>query len=179
MDRFPLKRIFNRRDDSAQTPGKDNHPSKDATVLVVDDSRTMVHALRIFLESAGYFTIGALDGVQGLQAARLRRPDLILMDIVMPNMNGFEATRRLSRDPATSRIPVVIVSGSERATDRAWGMRMGARGYLAKPIKKESLLTTVDTVLQESRRRAAEREERLRANVTPLTKRRTLWIAAG
>jgi twitching motility two-component system response regulator PilH len=179
MDRFPLRRIFNRKERSAQHYVQGDRPLKDATVLVVDDSRTMVHALRIFLESAGYFTIGALDGVQAVQAAQLRKPDLVLMDIVMPNMNGFEATRRLSRDPATSRIPIIIVSGSERATDRAWGLRMGAKGYLAKPIRKESLLSTVDAVLSEARRRAEARQERLRAITTPGPARRTLWIAAG
>jgi twitching motility two-component system response regulator PilH len=127
--------------------------SKPATVLVVDDSRTMVHALRLILERAGYHTLSAADGVEAVDTVRRRRPDLVLMDIVMPNMNGFEATRILNRDAATAAIPIVIVSGSGQPTDYLWGARQGAKGFLAKPIRKDLLLHTVAKVLRETRAR--------------------------
>jgi len=156
-NRFGIKTLFGANGRTGDGEGLQGSTGmRDTTVLVVDDSRTMVHALRTFLEQHGYHTIAALDGVQALAAAKWQRPDLILMDIVMPNMNGFEATRALSRNPDTREIPVVIVSGSERVTDRVWGMRLGAKGYLAKPIRKSVLLSTVAAVLAESRRTRSE-----------------------
>jgi len=179
MKPFGLKTLFGLADRPGDGNGMQGATGvHDTTVLVVDDSRTMVHALRTFLEQHGYHTIAALDGVQALAAAKWQRPDLILMDIVMPNMNGFEATRALSRNPDTREIPVVIVSGSERATDRAWGMRLGAKGYLAKPIRKSLLLSTVETVLADSRRARAE-SEAARAYPAAQRERRVLSIAAG
>jgi twitching motility two-component system response regulator PilH len=127
----------------------------DAVVLIVDDSRTVVHAIKGMLEGAGYHTDAAFDGVQAVHAAKTRRVDLILMDIVMPHMNGFEATRLLAADPKTASIPVVIVSGTDQATDRAWGTRVGAKGFLAKPVQRDLLVRTVQTVLEQSWRDTA------------------------
>jgi twitching motility two-component system response regulator PilH len=156
MEQLALKDIFARmlRHKGENSPSVES--SADATILVVDDSRTIVHALKSMLEAAGYRTLEALDGIQAIVIARARLPDLILMDIVMPNMNGFEATRILANDARTAGIPVIIISGTDQATDRAWGGRVGAKGFLAKPVRKDVLLSTIDTVLAHSRRAKSE-----------------------
>jgi twitching motility two-component system response regulator PilH len=146
-----LSRLWRRDQEQDDYLREDEPPPRGATILIVDDSRTLVHALKSFLEQAGFATATAFDGIQGIEAARSHRPDLILMDIVMPNMNGFEATRALKRDPETAAIPVVIVSGAEQPADRVWGTRLGAKGYLAKPLRKDRLLETINQVLADSR----------------------------
>ena len=125
---------------------------KDALVLVVDDSRTIAVALQRMLESDGYPSVPAFDGAQAVDIARRHLPDLILMDIVMPRMNGFEAMRALAADPKTRHIPVIMVSGTENPSDRVWGAKLGARAFLAKPIARGQLLAKVATVLALSRR---------------------------
>lgn len=136
----------------AQRAEADGPAPKDALVLVVDDSRTIVVALQRMLESDGYVSVPAFDGVQAVELARRRLPDLILMDIVMPRMNGFEAMRALAADPQTRHIPVIMVSGTENPSDRVWGAKLGAKAFLAKPIARELLLDKVATVLALSRR---------------------------
>lgn len=124
----------------------------DAAVLVVDDSRTILRAFALMLEREGYLTIPAVDGVQAVALAKRHKPDLILMDIVMPRMNGFEATRVLVNDPETRGIPIVMVSGSNSPSDQIWGMRLGAKGFLAKPVSREVLVAKVRAVLAHARR---------------------------
>lgn len=82
-----------------------------------------------------------------MELANSKRPGLILMDVVMPKLNGFQATRRLSKDPATSDIPVVIVSSKNQETDRLWGLRQGAKGYLSKPVSESQLITEINNQL--------------------------------
>ena len=118
-----------------------------ALVLIVDDSPTEVHLLRQFLEKAGFETDSAQDGSECLTKVRARRPDVVLMDIVMPGMNGYQATRALARDPDTASIPVLMVSTKGEETDRVWGMRQGATDYLVKPVTEEQLVTKVRSVL--------------------------------
>ncbi len=118
-----------------------------ALVLIVDDSPTEVHVLKQFLENAGFETDSAQDGSEGLRKAKARRPDVVLMDVVMPGMNGFQATRELSRDPETSEIPILMVTTKGEETDRLWGMRQGATDYIVKPVTQEQLVTKVKAVL--------------------------------
>ena len=113
------------------------------TVLVVDDSPTDQHVLAGLLVKIGIKTLTASSGEEALRVATQEKPDLILMDIVMPGMNGFEATRMLSRNPETAGIPVVIVSSKGQETDKLWGMRQGARDYLVKPIDERTLLAKI------------------------------------
>jgi len=87
--------------------------------------------------------ITASEGTHGIDLAREKLPDLILMDVVMPGMNGFQATRRLNRDPATRAIPVIIVSSKGEVTDKVWGMRQGAVGYLTKPVTEADLMKMI------------------------------------
>lgn len=95
-----------------------------------------------------YEVIEAHTGDDGIQKANEFFPDVILMDVVMPEMNGFQATRKLTRDPKTSHIPVVIISTKNQETDRVWGKRQGARDYLSKPITEEALITVIRSVME-------------------------------
>lgn len=118
-----------------------------ATILIVDDSPTELHVLTRILQQAGHETLTAPDGEAGIAAAKSRTPDVILMDVVMPGINGFQATRKLSRDPKTQHIPVLMVTTKDQDTDREWGMRQGARGYLVKPVDGRELLDTIGNLL--------------------------------
>lgn len=118
-----------------------------AHVLIVDDSPTDVHAMRNALEEEGYEVSVADSASAGLETAKTRHPDLILMDVVFQGMSGFQVTRRLVRDPETSNIPVVLVSSKDQESDRLWGLRQGAAEYLVKPIKAKVLLRTITEVL--------------------------------
>ncbi len=112
-------------------------------VLVVDDSPTDQHLISSYLKNSGIEVLTANDGEQGISTAKSTLPDLILMDVVMPGMNGFQATRRLNRDPDTKSIPVIIVSSKGEVTDRVWGMRQGAVGYLTKPVNEKDLMQKI------------------------------------
>ena len=118
-----------------------------AKILVVDDSQTELHVITSYLQSAGHQTITAENGEEGLSVARTERPDLVFMDVVMPGLNGFQATRKISRDPQTSDIPVVMITTKDQDTDREWGMRQGAKAYLVKPVSERELLSVVDEML--------------------------------
>ena len=120
------------------------------TILVVDDSRTQVYATKKTLEEYGFKVITAENGKHGILAARHEKPDLIIMDIVMPEVNGFQATRYLTRHPDTSHIPIIIVSGSTQEADKAWGLKLGARDFLTKPTEPAQLITKVVRQLQAS-----------------------------
>lgn len=109
-------------------------------VLVVDDSATDMHLLTEMLKKNGYAVSTASSGEEGIAKAKKEKPDLILMDIVMPGMSGFEATRSISRDPDTSTIPVIICSTKGQETDKAWGLRQGAKDYLVKPVSEKILI---------------------------------------
>ncbi len=111
-----------------------------AMVLIIDDSPTDIHVMKTVLERNGFETSSAEDGDEGLRMAKEMKPDLILMDIVMPGVNGFQATRQLARDPATADIPVIMVSTKSLETDRIWGMRQGAVDYIVKPVSEELLV---------------------------------------
>lgn len=118
-----------------------------ARILIVDDSPTEVHVLKTWLEKNGFDTITAENGDEGLAKARSEKPDLILMDVVMPGMSGFQATRQLHKDPATASIPVVIVTTKDQETDKVWGMRQGAADYLVKPVTEKQLVDKIKEAL--------------------------------
>ena len=118
-----------------------------ARVLIVDDSPTETHKLKTMLEKNGHFVLSAENGEAGVALALKERPDVVLMDIVMPGLNGFQATRQLSKLPETASIPVIIVTTKDQQTDRVWGMRQGAKAYLAKPITPDILVSTMAEVM--------------------------------
>jgi twitching motility two-component system response regulator PilH len=119
-----------------------------AKILIVDDSATELHVLAKILQRAGHQALTAADGEAGIAAAKSQSPDAILMDVVMPGINGFQATRKLSRDPKTRHIPVLMVTTKDQETDREWGMRQGAKGYLVKPVDSGELLHQIDELLR-------------------------------
>lgn len=123
-----------------------------ARILVVDDSPTEHFSIGSMLGRHGHEVIAAGSGEEGMRLARQERPDLILMDIVMPGINGFQATRQLTRDPQTAAIPIVILTSKNQDSDRAWAQRQGARDYLTKPVEESVLLTTITHVLGGARR---------------------------
>lgn len=112
-------------------------------VLVVDDSPTDRFFLVDILKKHGYQTETAENGDEGIAKAKASRPDLILMDVVMPGINGFQVTRMLSKDAATKDIPVIMCTSKGQETDRVWGMRQGAVAYLVKPIETSDLLDRI------------------------------------
>lgn len=112
-------------------------------VLVVDDSPTELHVLTQLLEKHGYSVVTADSGEEGVRKAKSERPDLVLMDIVMPGMNGFQATRSISKDPETAKIPVIVCSSKDQETDKAWGLRQGAKDYIVKPIRESELMAKI------------------------------------
>lgn len=124
-------------------------------VLVVDDSRTQLYAMDKMLKSVGIDTLTAENGKQGILMARHKKPDLILMDIVMPEINGFQATRYLSRHTDTAHIPIIIISGSNQESDKAWGLKLGARDFMNKPVNKDELMAKMTRLLHESRSQAS------------------------
>jgi twitching motility two-component system response regulator PilH len=116
-------------------------------ILIIDDSPTEVYKLTTILEKSNYSVQVANSGSEGLTMAQANPPDLILMDVVMPGVNGFQATRQLSRHSTTKDIPVIIVSTKDQDTDKVWGMRQGARAYLVKPVSEGQLLKAVSDAL--------------------------------
>lgn len=120
-----------------------------SVILIIDDSPTELHMLQQTLEKGGFETLVADSGEEGVKQAKLTLPDCILMDVVMPGMNGFQATRKLTQDPATAKIPVIMITAKDQETDRIWGMRQGAADYLVKPVAARELLSKIHAVLGE------------------------------
>ncbi|MDE2270583.1 MAG: response regulator [Xanthomonadaceae bacterium] len=115
-----------------------------AHILIIDDSPTDVKIFSGALERAGHKVTAVGTAEAGIDAARKHKPDLVLMDVIMPGMNGFQATRSLTKDPETSAIPVLIVTTKSMETDRMWGLRQGAREVLVKPVSEKDLVAHVN-----------------------------------
>ena len=107
-------------------------------ILVVDDSATDRLAITQMLERLGYSVIAAQSGYEGIRMAEFHLPDLILMDVVMPGISGFQATRALTINPITAHIPVFVCTGKSQATDEVWAFKMGAKACLLKPLESKS-----------------------------------------
>lgn len=118
-----------------------------ARILIVDDSPSQLLGMKRIVEKLGHETVTAEDGAAGVEAAKASLPDLILMDVVMPNLNGFQATRAISKEPTTSQIPVVLVTTKDQETDKVWGMRQGAKAYITKPFTESQLIEVINALL--------------------------------
>lgn len=118
-----------------------------ARILIIDDSPTEIFALTRILESRGHQVASAGNAEDGIARAQADHPDLILMDVVMPGMNGFQATRRLAKTPATADIPIIMVTTKDQETDRIWGLRQGAQEYVVKPPVESELIAKIDALL--------------------------------
>jgi len=118
-----------------------------ARILIVDDSPSQLLGIQRIVEKLGHASITAEDGAQGVEVAKRELPDMVLMDVVMPNLNGFQATRQLSREASTRHIPVILVTTKDQDTDRMWGMRQGAKAYLTKPFSEGELSEVIERIL--------------------------------
>ena len=118
-----------------------------ARILLIEDSPTEAAVLTQLLERNGHQVTTSGSAEDGIASCKRDKPDLVLMDVVLPGMNGFQATRALSRDAATGHIPVLIVSTKGMETDKAWGMRQGARGYVVKPPVEADLVELINALL--------------------------------
>lgn len=120
-----------------------------ARILIIEDSPTDTAVFTAMLQRNGHEVIAAGSAEDGIKMAREHRPQLVLMDVILPGMNGFQATRALSRDEATAHIPVVIVSTKGMETDRVWGMRQGAKDYVVKPPAEADLIARIAKLISE------------------------------
>jgi twitching motility two-component system response regulator PilH len=118
-----------------------------AKILIIDDSPTELHLFQNMLEKGGFETLVADSGEDGIRQAESSRPDCILMDVVMPGMNGFQATRKLTQDPRTASIPVIMITTKDQETDKIWGMRQGAVEYIVKPVSQKELVARINSVM--------------------------------
>lgn len=116
-------------------------------ILIIDDSPTEVHVFKSMLKNNDIEVSVAKNGEEGIEKAIEIKPDCILMDVVMPGKNGFQATRDLSRNPATASIPVIIITTKDQETDKIWGMRQGAKDYIVKPTDERDLIQRINRVL--------------------------------
>ena len=112
-------------------------------ILVVDDSKTELHHMTELLLKRGYSVRTAETGDEALKRLAEDKPDLILMDVVMPGQNGFQLTRAITRDERYAKVPVIMCTSKNQETDRVWGMRQGARDYVTKPVDPGELLAKI------------------------------------
>lgn len=118
-----------------------------ARILIVDDSPTDVASIRLMLERAGHEVLESPSGQDAIACAQRQPVDCILMDVIMPGVNGFQATRTLSKDPKTAHIPIIVISSKTQETDKLWAKRQGAKDYIVKPIKESELTAKIESVL--------------------------------
>lgn len=118
-----------------------------ARIMVVDDSPTDVQNLKNILTKAGHMVVESTSAQDAITRIKQEKPDCVIMDVVMPGVNGFQATRTLSKDPETAHIPILVVSSKNQETDRVWALRQGAREYIVKPVKDADLIAKIRSVL--------------------------------
>ncbi|MBD8898030.1 response regulator [Rhodanobacter sp. DHG33] len=119
-----------------------------ADILIIDDSPTDVRVLTALLERAGHQVASVGNAEEGIERVRSTPPPaLVIMDVIMPGMNGFQATRTLTRDPATAEVPIVMITTKAMETDRVWGLRQGARAFITKPVNEGELLACINQLL--------------------------------
>ena len=118
-----------------------------ARILLIEDSPTEAAVITQLLERNGHQVSTSANAEDGIASCKRGQPDLVLMDVVLPGMNGFQATRALTRDADTSHIPVLIVSTKNLETDRVWGMRQGAKDYIVKPPRESDLIERINALI--------------------------------
>jgi twitching motility two-component system response regulator PilH len=118
-----------------------------ANILIIDDSPTDVRVFTTLLERAGHQVQAVHSAEEGIERVHAQLPDVVIMDVIMPGMNGFQATRMLTRDPATASVPVIIITTKSMETDRVWGLRQGAKAFITKPVNEKELLGCIDNLL--------------------------------
>lgn len=149
MKGFSFRSLFGQSDKvrSDRRKNRRTSPIDGSTILVVDDSKTVRRVLGKMLNEGGYETLEAEDGDTAIRIAKAKQPDLVLMDVVMPGITGFQATRRLHKDPETKDIPIVIMSGNEQAIEEFWVTRIGARDFMTKPFNRFEVYRRIEKIL--------------------------------
>jgi len=149
MERFSLKNLFARKSSFRERRSHPRNGSRDnATILVVDDSKTIVFTLKKILEQDGYTTLVANNGMEAINMAKSENPDLILMDVIMPGINGFRATRMINNDKQTADIPIIMMSGDNQAMQEYWVSKIGAKDFLNKPFKRGDVFSKVEKFIR-------------------------------
>jgi twitching motility two-component system response regulator PilH len=115
-------------------------------ILLVDDSKTELHYLSDLLLKRGFVVRTAESGEEAMRRLAEGKPDLILMDVVMPGTNGFQLTRAITKDPKFADVPVIMCTSKNQETDRVWGMRQGARDYVVKPVNADELMAKIQAL---------------------------------
>lgn len=118
-----------------------------ATILIIDDSPTEAGIVKKMLEEAGYRVLWSENAAIGIETAMTQKPQLILMDVVMPGMSGFQATRKLTKNPETQHIPILMLTTKDQTSDQYWGIKNGASKYMIKPPAQDELLAAVEELL--------------------------------
>jgi twitching motility two-component system response regulator PilH len=118
-----------------------------AKILIKEHNPTHVRLFNTQLERAGHHVVAVSTAEEGIERVRADLPGLVIMDVIMPGMNGFQATRTLTRDPATSAVPIVMITTKSMETDRVWGLRQGARAFITKPVNEKELLACINDLL--------------------------------
>ena len=112
-------------------------------ILIVDDLPTEVQLMQSAIANLGHSTMVATDGEQALDLTRRENPDLVLLDVVLPRMDGFQVCRKIKKDPQTAKIPVILISSKTQDSDKFWGIKQGASAYICKPFSPQELADTV------------------------------------
>ena len=144
MVRFGLDNILGRGKAATERRHKPRRPHAPSSILVVDDSSTVLYGLKKLLEQDGYQVLVAGDGEEAIMVAETYQPDLILMDVLMPGMNGFQATRHIRKIPEFTDTPIIIISGSEQKSEEFWLRKLGANDFLPKPVSRGQLFPTIE-----------------------------------
>lgn len=145
-----IYRLFQRNRPAINKDRRTNRrvmPAEGTTVLIVDDSKTVRRIMSSMLHQSGYQTLEAEDGARGIELARNHKPNLIFMDVMMPGMDGFQATRKLQTDVDTQGIPVIIISGNRQATIQTWVRKIGATGFMAKPFERGEFFRRLESAI--------------------------------
>lgn len=117
-------------------------------ILIVDDESTFLEALQVRLEANGYSVVSASDGQEGLEKAKEEKPDMILLDVMMPKMNGYQVCRELKQNPETKGIKIIMLTAKAQESDKFWGQECGTDSYVTKPFENEELLKRIEEVLK-------------------------------
>jgi len=150
MELFSFRNLFTRKSGSRDRRARARQDSSNRqTILVVDDSKTIVFTLKKILEQDGYSTLVASNGKEAIHMARKHSPDLILMDVIMPGINGFRATRMLKSDESTSDIPIIMMSGDTQAMQEFWVNKIGAKDFLNKPFKRGDVFEKIEKFIRQ------------------------------
>lgn len=148
MQRFNLRNLFAKKTGIRERRSRPRrHHPDNATILVADDSRTILFTLKKLLEQDGYSILVASDGMEAIKIAKSHSPNLILMDVIMPHINGFRATKMLKNDALTSDIPIIMMSADEQAMQEYWIKRVGARDFLNKPFRRADVFSKIEKFL--------------------------------